>query len=118
MIRGSVAAFAHFSSMPGSSGAGLEGDDRETVANVGRTYDSNLHLVNAAPHAAGLDPSFIERWAVVGPPDRCTERLAGLAGLGLDRFVITGPSFGADPTEARKAEHLLRDEVLPALRTA
>jgi 5,10-methylenetetrahydromethanopterin reductase len=118
MIRGSVAAFAHFSAMPGSTGAGLAGTDRDTVAAVGRAYDSNLHLVNSAPHASGLDASFIERFAVVGPPDRCVERLTALAALGLERFVITGPSFGADPAEARRAEHLLRDEVLPALRSS
>ncbi len=48
LVRGSVAAFAHFSAMPGSTGAGLNDEDRALVAEVGRTYDSNLHLVNSA----------------------------------------------------------------------
>jgi 5,10-methylenetetrahydromethanopterin reductase len=44
LISGAVAAFAHFSSMPGSTGAGLTDEDRAIVAEVGRRYDSNVHL--------------------------------------------------------------------------
>ena len=46
LISGGVAAFAHFSSMPGSTGAGLAEADRAVVAEVGRRYDSNVHLRN------------------------------------------------------------------------
>ena len=116
MVSGSVAAFAHFSAMPGSSGAGLDGGDRDVVAEVGRRYDSNLHLVNASPQTGALTDDFVDRFAVVGPPDECIERLLGLRALGLDRFVITGPSFGADRDAAQVARRLVRDEVLPALR--
>ena len=116
MVGGSVAAFAHFSAMPGSSGAGLEGGDRAVVAEVGRRYDSNLHLVNESPQTGALTDDFVDRFAVVGPPDECIERLLALRALGLDKFVITGPSFGADRDAARVAHALVRDEVLPALR--
>jgi 5,10-methylenetetrahydromethanopterin reductase len=116
MIRGNVAAFAHFSAMPGSTGAGLAAGDRAVVAEVGARYDSNLHLVNAAPHAAALDAGFIDRFAIVGAPEECVRRLNDLADLGLERFVITGASLGADPERARRAERLMREEVLPALR--
>ena len=116
LIAGSVAAFAHFSAMPGSTGAGLGDRDRAVVAEVGRTYDSNLHLVNAAPHTSALDAEFVDRFAVVGGPDECVARLQELAALGLERFVLTGPSFGADRAEAKRANELLVREVLPALR--
>jgi 5,10-methylenetetrahydromethanopterin reductase len=116
MIRGAVAAFAHFSAMPGSTGAGLADRDRAIVAEVGDRYDSNLHLVNTAPHTAGLDADFVDRFAIVGDPQECVRRLCDLAALGLERFVITGVSFGADPTQARLADRLVREEVLPALR--
>jgi 5,10-methylenetetrahydromethanopterin reductase len=118
LIGGSVAAFAHFSSMPGSTGAGLADRDREVVAAVGRSYDSNQHLSNAAPQTAPLNAEFVDRFAVVGGPDRCAERLHGLAGLGLDRFVITGASFRADREHARTSEQLLTRELLPALRSS
>jgi 5,10-methylenetetrahydromethanopterin reductase len=116
LIGGGVAAFAHFSSMPGSTGAGLRDDDRALVAEVGRRYDSNEHLSNAAAHTQVLEPEFVERFAVVGPPERCVERLTELAGLGIERFVVTGASFGADRDDARTATGLFAAEVMPTLR--
>jgi 5,10-methylenetetrahydromethanopterin reductase len=116
LIGGGVAAFAHFSAMPASTGAGLRDEDRAVVAEVGRRYDSRVHLRNDAAHTAVLDAAFVDRFAVVGPPERCVVRLAALADLGVERFVITGPSFGATRDDARTAERLLTGEVLPALR--
>ncbi len=116
LISGAVAAFAHFSSMPGSSGAGLAEPDRAVVAEVGRRYDSNEHLSNAAAHTEPLNAEFVDRFAVVGSPEVCVDRLRALAGLGIDRFVMTGPSFRADRDHARIAEQLITGEVLPALR--
>ena len=118
LIAGSVAAFAHFSSMPGSTGAGLRDRDKAVVAEVGRRYDSDQHLSNAAPQTAVLEPDFVDRFAIVGPPDLCAQRLVELARLGLDRFVITGPGFGADRDHARTARQLLVHELLPTLREA
>ena len=117
LIRGSIAAFAHFSAMPGSTGAGLGERDRAIVAEVGRRYDSNHHLENAADHSSVLDDDFVDRFAVVGEPGECVDRLAALAELGLQRFVITGPTIDADRAEARIASRLIRDEVLPGIRS-
>ena len=118
LIAGAVAAFAHFSAMPGSTGAGLTDGDKEIVAEVGRRYDSHEHLSNQAAHTGALEPGFVDRFAVVGPPQRCVERLLGLVELGIGRFVLTGPSFGADRDAARLSRRLVLDEVLPALRDA
>jgi 5,10-methylenetetrahydromethanopterin reductase len=117
LIAGGVAAFAHFSSMPGSTGAGLADADRAVVAEVGRRYDSNRHLSNRADHTAPLSADFVDRFAVVGPPERCAERLRELAALGIDRFVLTGSSFGADREDARTASTLITTELLPSLRS-
>jgi len=116
IISGAVAAFAHFSSMPGSTGAGLAEEDRAVVAEVGRRYDSNEHLSNAAAHTEALRPEFVDRFAVVGPPDVCARRLGALAGLGLERFVITGASFRARPDHVRESQRMLEHELLPILR--
>ncbi|HEY3834608.1 MAG TPA: LLM class flavin-dependent oxidoreductase [Acidimicrobiia bacterium] len=115
LVRGGVAAFAHFSAMPGSTGAGLDATDREVVAEVGRRYDSNLHLQNRAEHAQSMPDEFVDRFAILGPPDTCITRLQELVALGLERLVITGPSFGADRDAARVHHDLLTSEVLPAL---
>lgn len=116
LIAGGVAAFAHFSAMPGSTGAGLGDADRAVVAEVGRRYDSNHHLDNTAEHTGALRPEFVDRFAVVGPPAVVVERLDALRALGIDRFVITGPSFRSDRDDARTAGTLLTEEVLPAMR--
>jgi len=115
LISGGVAAFAHFSAMPGSTGAGLAEEDRAIVAEVGRRYDSREHLRNTAGHTDPLEPAFVDRFAVVGPPEVCVARLGELADLGLDRFIITSATFGAGRDDARTAERLLTAEILPAL---
>lgn len=116
LVGGAVAAFAHFSAMPGSTGAGLDEHDRSVVAEVGRRYDSNQHLSNDAAHTQALDDAFVDRFAILGPPETCVERFRELAALGVTRFVITGPGFRADPTQAHAAARLLTAELLPALR--
>lgn len=116
LISGGVAAFAHFSSMPGSTGEGLAESDRAVAAEVGRRYDSNVHLRNQAEHTDALTPEFVDRFAIVGPPDVCIDRLRALVTLGIERFVITGASFGADREHARTADGLVTGEILPAMR--
>ena len=116
LIGGAVAAFTHFSAMPGSTGAGLSENDKKVAAEVGRRYDSNEHLSNAAGHTSALTPEFVDRFAVVGPPERCAERLQELTALGVERFVITGASFRSNREHAREADELMTRELLPMLR--
>lgn len=116
LVGGTVAAFAHFSAMPGSTGAGLAERDRSVVAEVGRRYDSNRHLSNEADHAKALSDDFVDRFAIVGPPEACAVRFRQLVDLGVERFVITGTGLGADRADAHTAAQLLTSELLPALR--
>jgi alkanesulfonate monooxygenase SsuD/methylene tetrahydromethanopterin reductase-like flavin-dependent oxidoreductase (luciferase family) len=102
--------------MPGSTGAGLADADRAVVAEVGKRYDSNQHLSNAGPQTEALKAEFVDRFAVVGPPETCARRLQGLAELGLERFIITGASFGSDRNDAGVSNQLLVEELLPLLR--
>lgn len=115
LIAGGVAAFAHFSAMAGSTGEGLGERDRDVVAEVGRRYDSNEHLRNDARHNEALDADFVDRFAVVGPPERCIGRLEELVALGISRLVLTGPGLGAGGDDAREANRLLTREILPAM---
>ncbi len=116
LIAGTVAAFAHFSAMPGSTGAGLADADKRVIEEVGRRYDSNEHLRNDADHASALDPAFVDRFAIVGPPDVCVDRLRGLADLGLTRIVITTAGMRSDRDDAKLSARLLATEVLPEVR--
>lgn len=61
-----------------------------------------------------LSPEFVRRFAVVGSPDECTERLLALHKQGLERLVIVGPGFY--PASWGETRSLFAREVLPALR--
>jgi len=65
----------------------------------------------------GLSPEFVKRFAIVGTPDQCTERLLELRKLGLERFVAVGP--GVYPPEwSDEDAGLFERECIPALRAA
>ena len=77
LISGGVAAFAHFSSMPGSTGAGLAEADRAVVAEVGRRYDSNEHLQqHGRAHRGARRPSSSTGSRSSARPSACVDRLA------------------------------------------
>jgi 5,10-methylenetetrahydromethanopterin reductase len=63
-----------------------------------------------------LTESFIDRFGIVGPPEHCVSRLRQLADLGVDRFIVVGPSIDADRAQARVAVETFTAEVLPAIR--
>jgi 5,10-methylenetetrahydromethanopterin reductase len=74
------------------------------------------HTESGSPQTRSLTPEFIDRYAIVGPPQDCEARLRELAALGVERVVVIGPSAGSDRDEARRAEQMLVEEVLPAFR--
>ena len=76
------------------------------------------HTRADSPQAATLDAQFVDHFGIVGPPDVCIERLQALAALGVERFVIVGPSLGADREAAAEAMVLFTKEVLPALHSS
>lgn len=80
-------------------------------------YDMRKHGVHDARErlvGGALTPDFVRRFAVVGPPDHCSERLRALKALGLERFVVVGPGFY--PASWGEARDLFAREVMPALR--
>ena len=117
LIAGGVAAFAHFSAMPGSTGAGLDATPtaRWSPRSVAGTTATTISTTPPSTPARCV-PEFVDRFAIVGPPAVVVERLDALHALGVDRFVITGPSFRSDRDHARTAGALLTEEVLPAVR--
>ena len=74
------------------------------------------HTQAGSPQAERLTAEFADGFAVLGPADRCIERLRELTDLGLDHLVIVGPVARLrTPTEARAAHQRFVAEVLPAL---
>jgi 5,10-methylenetetrahydromethanopterin reductase len=116
LARGTVATVAHFSGMAGSTGEGQRPEDREVFERLHANYDRPHHTMARARHAAVIDEEFAQRFAVLGDPDRCLERLGELRGAGASRFVIIGPSIDSDPDERRRSGRLMVEAVLPALQ--
>ena len=78
-------------------------------------YDMKQHTRADSRQAGTLTDDFVDRFAIVGPPDRCIERLRSLAKLGLDKVAISGSTRGTSEEDAAVGRELLARHVLPAM---
>jgi 5,10-methylenetetrahydromethanopterin reductase len=116
LAAGGVASFGRFSAMHGRVAGPLGEEERAVLEAIPQRYDLNRHF-QSAPHAQNLPAGFIDRFAVVGSPARCVDRLAELVELGVDQLHVVGPTADADRDAAGSARRRFREEVLPALRS-
>ena len=116
LARGGLATFARFSVMHGKPNGPMSPAAAQALQSLHDTYDMNKHTQDDSRQAAGLPGAFIDHFGVVGPPDRCIEKLRSLAALGLDKLFF-GVMFRLVQTpEGRAAKALMEREILPALR--
>ena len=115
LASGGMSTFARFNVMHGTTHGPMADGSRELLQDVRGSYDMRRHTQAGSPQAERLTPEFAADFAVLGPAERCIERLRALVALGLDHLVIVGPSLGSDPAEARAAHARFVVEVLPAL---
>ncbi len=110
---------ARFQVMQGSAAGPSDAGDAASYDAIRSGYDmtkhGGVHETQRLTHGA-LSPEFVRRFAIVGPPDHCTERLLALRKAGLERFVVVGPGFY--PPGWGEAAGLFVREVIPALRAA
>lgn len=110
-----VLPLARFQVMSGGDAAGPTAvRDAEDYAAIRRGYAMTKHSdFEGGQKLVGevVDFDFVRRFAIVGPPEHCIERLLGLARLGIERFVVFGPGFFDDG-----GTDLFTTEVLPAAR--
>jgi 5,10-methylenetetrahydromethanopterin reductase len=114
---GMVAPLARFQVIQGDAAGPKSSDDSENFAAIRTGYDMTKHGMAVADDkikGATLSWDFVRRFAIVGPPDHCIERLLQLAALGIKRFVIVGPGF--HPEARSSARSLFVSEVLPVVR--
>jgi 5,10-methylenetetrahydromethanopterin reductase len=94
-------------------------DDRNFEA-IRKGYDMTKHAERDTDHGkvvgGAIDEAFIDRFAVTGTPDECTERLLALVDLGIERFICVGP--GIHPEAAAPNRTLFASEVIPQVRAA
>jgi 5,10-methylenetetrahydromethanopterin reductase len=119
LAASAVAPLARFQVIQGKVQGPVREGDPENFAALRRAYDMNKHgktMESSKLVGASLTPDFIERFAIVGPPDRCTERLLELARCGLERFIVVGPGYFPEGGGANRS--LFATEVAPAVRAA
>lgn len=108
--------FARFSAMYGHVETPADADSESVFREVHARYDMNQHAQPGGRQTTALTPAFLDRFAIVGPPDVCIERIRRLEALGLDKLMISGPSFAMPSAEARAAGEAFTKGVMPAFR--
>lgn len=116
LVRGGLTTFARFSVMHGKANGPVSAGDREQLETLVANYDMKQHTRGDSRQAGTLADDFVDRFAVVGSPDRCIERLKSLAALGLDKVAISGGMRGASAEDAAVNRDLVAKHVLPAMR--
>lgn len=97
-----------------AAGPKRQGDDEDYAA-IRRGYAMTKHSSFDEDKLVGesVDFDFIRRFAIVGTPEHCVDRLVELARLGIERFVVFGPGFYDDGCTGTS---LFATEVMPAAR--
>ena len=114
LVRGSLTTFARFNVMHGTAAGPVSDTDREVLRDLHESYDMRAHTRGDSRQAGVLTESFIDRFAIVGPPSRVIERVRGLASLGLDKIVVTGAMRGVSESDAAVAKKTMESRVLPS----
>jgi hypothetical protein len=108
MVRGSAATFARFSAEARES-------QSQDVSRLARDYQKDQHGRASATFAQELDNEFIDSFTACGPPDAVHDRLAELAGCGLNRLIVVPCSFDTDRESVWRSNDQFAREVLPQL---
>lgn len=113
LVRGGLTTFARFSVMHGPTAGPVSESERSVLERLHAGYDMKSHTRSDSQQAELMSDDFVDRFAIAGPPELCIECLEELRALGMDKLVITGPTAGSDPEQARKAMALLDEQVVP-----
>jgi 5,10-methylenetetrahydromethanopterin reductase len=122
LLHSMVLIHAHFSAYGGRvlDETAIE-DRRPMLAAAQAERDHRMRAWGSAESSGSryaskniLDPDFIHRFAIIGPPEYCAERLIGLVDLGLDRIFI-GTRNGTSDLDERNSIRIA-EEVFPLVR--
>ena len=116
LVRGGLTTFARFSVMHGKANGPVSAGDRDVLEALRSNYDMRAHTRGDSRQAGTLTDDFVDRFAIVGPPERCIDRLRSLAALGLDKVAISGGTRGAAANDIAVSKRLVAAHVLPAVQ--
>ena len=116
LVKGGLTTFARFSVMHGKASGPVTETDRAVLHELRNSYDMKAHTRGDSRQATTLTGDFIDRFAIVGPPERCVERLRELAALGFDKVAISGAMRGVSEEDAATSRRLVTESVIPAMK--
>jgi 5,10-methylenetetrahydromethanopterin reductase len=116
LVKGVTAVYARFQAMPGYPAEVVPAEDAGVIRALGEQYDNSRHGRADATHVALLEDDFIDRFAVVGTPEQCVEKLGRVLELGINRLLIVGPNRLGSPDNFATSRRLLSEVVIPELR--
>ena len=114
--RPSTGLFARFSAMYGEVAGPVDDSQVEVFRQLHDRYDMNEHGRQAGQQVMTLTDDFIDRYAIVGSPEYCADKLTDLRKLGVTKFAIIGPNFVTSTPNTEAAAARFTGEVLPLLR--
>lgn len=119
VVEGSIGTMAHFSGMAGAPTDRLDPRDRQVIEALSRDYELARHGDTRARHLSHLDDDFVSRFAIVGTPSECADRLhALLTEVPLDRIIISCRSRGVDPAMVDEVAGITAEQVMKPVRIA
>ncbi len=101
--------FVRFSVMHGKTYGPVTQQEQEVLTGVHRAFNMRDHSDSGVPPA-----EFVDKFAIVGPPETCIRRIQEVIDLGIDRIVVLGPTVDETEGEKKVAAELMVKEVLPA----
>ena len=101
--------FVRFSVMHGKSYGPVTQMEQEVLADTHKGFNMRDHSASIMPPV-----EFVERFAIVGPPEACIRRIQEVVDLGIDRIVVLGPTVDETDGEKKRCAELMVKEVLPA----
>ena len=116
MVRGTVGIFAHFSGMKGNQQDKASDSDRKVYDDLGNNYERPKHGHADAAHAQRIPLDFIERFAIIGSPAECIQRIEPLVALGIERIFVYSPRVDHYGDAAREVVARFAQDVIPAFR--
>src|SRR5207248_624737 len=79
LLSGTVASFAHLSSLYGAVSGPADAAQQKVLAAVRDTYEMDAHHTYDSPQSKVLTDDVVDTFAIAGPPGLCIERLRELA---------------------------------------
>jgi 5,10-methylenetetrahydromethanopterin reductase len=102
IVRGVVLRHSRFSAFEGKLLGNVAATDQQAILRsfeVTRDYGRRMPKKPDFAAGSGLPDDYVDRFAVVGDPRECADRLSEIAGLGINRLVLLTRVPTTDPDE-------------------